>query len=107
MTDEIYFNIKINVKGDSVSINKQHNLGETLPHLPPAAGAYIATLILAIEKVIEDDRKLYEVIELLCSPEETERVKKALEAVQMLMLLEEAQEKAEEQSKDNGNGQPE
>ena len=103
MTDETYFNIKINVEGSRVNVKKEHNLPTTLPELPPAAGVYIATLILAIENVIEQDNKMRDVIRLVCTPEEAMKVDDALQAVKMLIEIEKAIEEGEIEG-ENGSG---
>jgi hypothetical protein len=86
MTDKVTLNFTFSVNGDNLKINKSGNYKEMLSKIPPMHGVYLATLVLALDLVVQKDDKLLDIITLLGSPEDVERVTGALEAIQMLIL---------------------
>ena len=106
MTEEMYVTFRFKIDGDDVRIKKEGNVEEVLPNLEPKQGVYMATLLLAWSLVLHRDDKMLDVIKMLGTPEDYERVASALKAVQMLLLAEELKEAItnEKESGDNGTG---
>jgi hypothetical protein len=103
MTDKITLNFTFSINGDNLKVNKSGNFKEMLSKVPPMHGVYLATLVLAIGLVIEKDEQLLDVIKLLGTPDDVERVTGALQAIQMLILAGEMKKEMEKAEKADQN----
>ena len=87
MTERMTLNFTFIAKGDKLKIKKEGDYKEKLSTFHPLHGVYLATLVLALDLVVQKDDQLLDVIRLLGSPEEIAQLDSALEAMRELMTL--------------------